>query len=158
MKFTVLAGYLLALTIVGFFLWLIRGFVRGLRRQERLPGELAELRGALSGEPEAAGRIPVDWPLSLLYRNDDIEYPGCLEALTPAGAFLRSSAPLQAGQEVSLYLAVPGSGTCRVSATVLWVGKGDGRQPLTQVRFERLGAGERERLLRVAADSAAGNR
>lgn len=154
MKFNILAGYLLALTIVGFFLWIIRGFVRSLRKKDQLPDELPDsLRGS-DAEQETAGsdKIPVNWSFNLFLHNDDIEYPGQLAALTPAGAFLRCSAPLRVGQMVSLYLNLPDGETCRISAKVLWVGRGKGQHPTAQVRFEGMGAGEKARILRAVRD------
>jgi len=152
MKFNALAAYILALFLVGFFLWLIRGFVRSLRKRQQLPGELPDsLRGpAPSQETEGSDKLSVDWPINLFLKNDDIEYPGRLETLTPAGAFLRCSVPLRIGQQVSLYIDVPDGEICRVSAQVLWVGTGQGQHPAAQVRFEGLRGEERERLLRVA--------
>ena len=146
------AAYILALFLVGFFLWIIRGLVRSLRQRHRLPSELPEaLRTPSPAEgAEPTDKLPVDWPFNLFLPNDDIEYPGQLEALTPAGAFLRCSAPLRIGQAVSLYLDMPDGETCRVSAKVLWVGRGQGQHPAAQVRFEGLSGKERERLLGVA--------
>lgn len=152
MKFHALAAYILALTIVGFFLWIIRGFVRSLRQKNQLPSELPDsLRGSTPA-PEADGsdKIPVDWSFNLFLQNDDIEYPGRLEALTPGGAFLRCSAPLRVGLLANLYIDVPGDETCRVSAKVIWVGKGKGQHPAAQVRFEGLGGGEKARIMRAA--------
>jgi len=158
MKFNILAGYLLALTLVGFFLWIIRGVVRGLRQKDQLPSELPDsLRESVPGqETEVSDKIPVDWSFNLLYHNDDIEYPGRLEALTPGGAFLRCSAPLRVGQMVSLYFDVPDDEICRVSAKVLWVGKGMGQRPATQVRFEGMAAGEKARMMKAAGGTVQG--
>lgn len=153
MKFNILAGYLLAFAIVGFFLWIIRGFVRGLRKQHQLPGELPDtLRGpAESRATEDPEKIPVHWPLNLFFLNDDLDYPGELEILTSAGGFLRCSAPLRVGQMVSLYIDVPGGERCRATAKVLWVGQGRGQHPAAQVRFEGLAATEKARLQKAAA-------
>ena len=152
MKAHVLAGYILALFLVGFFLWLLRAFVRWYRQKDQLPGDLPDaLRGpAPNQETESSDRISVDWPFNLFLHNDDIEYPGRLESLTPAGAFLRCSAPLRVGRMVSLYIDVPDGGACRVSAQVLWVGTGKGQHPVAQVRFEGMAAGEKARLQRAA--------
>ena len=150
------AAYILALFLVGFFLWIIRGFVRSLRRRHQLPSELPDaLRTPSPAEgAEPTDKLPVDWPFNLFLPDDDIEYPGHLEALTPSGAFLRCSAPLRIGQAVSLYLEVPDGKICRVSAKVLWVGRGKGQHPAAQVRFEGLAAGEKARLQRAANGSA----
>lgn len=152
MKFNVLAGYLLALTIVGFFLWIIRGFVRGLRRKDQLPGEMPDsLRNPVPNQDtEDSGKLAVYWPCNLFLQNDDIEYPGRLESLTPAGAYLRCSAPLRVGQTVSLYIEVPDGELCRATVQILWVGQGRGQHPAAQVRFEGLAAGERVRLRKAA--------
>jgi Tfp pilus assembly protein PilZ len=146
------AAYILALFLVGFFLWIIRGLVRSLSRRQQLPSGLPDaLRTPSPAEgAEPTDKLPVDWPFNLFFHNDDIEYPGRLEALTPAGAFLRCSAPLRIGQTVSLYIDVPDGEQCRVSARVLWVGRGQGQHPAAQVRFEGLSGKERERLSGVA--------
>lgn len=151
MKLSVLAGYILALTIVGFFLWVIRGFVRGLRRKAQLPDASDDLpRATAAPEAEKADRVSVDWSFNLFLANDDIEYPGKLESLTPGGAFLRCAAPLRVGRRVTLYVDLPAGEACRVSATVMWVGPGKGRHPAAQVRFEGVPAETRAQLLRAA--------
>lgn len=152
MKTLPLISYAFALAIAGFFLWIISGIVRGLRKKGRLPSEMPDaLRTpAADAAAETGGKVAIDWSFNLFLQNDDIEYPGRLEALTPAGAFLRCAAPLRIGQGVSLYLDVPAGETWRISAKVLWVGVGKGQHPAAQVRFEGLAAGARERLLAAA--------
>jgi hypothetical protein len=105
---------------------------------------------AVDAATEASDKVAIDWSFNLFLQNDDIEYPGRLEALTPAGAFLRCAAPLRIGQGLSLYLDLPAGETCRISAKVLWVGQGKGQHPAAQVRFEGLAEGERARLLAAA--------
>lgn len=144
-------SYIMALTIVGFFLWLLRCFVQWMQ-QKNEPPELA----VLPAQAESAGsddKIAVNWPVHVFLRHDDdLPLPGRFTHINPAGAFLQSSADLKTGQIVTLYIDVPGYEQVRVSARVLWARTSrDGRNG-AQVRFEDLSADTRAHLFRVAGE------
>ena len=123
-KSNVALSYIAMLSVVGFFLWIIRNFVRGLRQKDELPPV-----PPLPVEEDASDKKAVNWPAHIfLANNDDIPIPGQVVSVTPGGAFLESSACLQTGQEITLYVDVGADEQFRLAAHVTWARESrDGR-------------------------------
>jgi len=86
--------------VVGFFLWVIRNFVRGLRQKDELPAV-----PPIEAFEEDSGKKSVDWPVHIFIDiTDDIPIPGKILSVTRAGAFMESSACLSTGQVITLYV------------------------------------------------------
>lgn len=124
MKSNVALSYIAMLSVVGFFLWVIRNFVRGLRQKDQLPPI-----PPLAATPEDNDKRSVDWPAHIfLDKSDDIPIPGRIVSVTLSGAFMESSACLKTGQEISVYVDVPGDDQIRLTAHIVWAREGrDGR-------------------------------
>lgn len=147
-KTNIALSYIAMLSVVGFFLWVIRNFVRGLRRESQLPPVLPM---APSGESDV-DKKSVDWPVHLfLSRTDDIPIPGRLISIGPADAFLESSACLKTGQAISLYVHVPDQEPMSLTAKVLWARKGRTGGNAAQLVFDSLCADKRRALFLQAA-------
>ena len=130
-------SYIAMLAVVGFFLWIIRNFVRGLRQKCQLvslpPNSIQEL------SPE---KKRIDWPvLIFLSKQDDIPIPGVFTHLSLTDAFMESSACLVTGQEISLYVDVPEQEQLRLSAKVIWARKGFRGRNAAQLSFASRYAG-----------------
>ena len=99
MSSNVALSYIITLTMVGFFLWVIRSIVRSLKSPgENLPPGAAEV----TADP---GSLSINWPVQIYTsREDEIAAPGWVEHINPGGAFLRSTTDLSVGQVLSLYL------------------------------------------------------
>jgi hypothetical protein len=149
MNTNVLLGYLLALTIAGFFLWVLRGFIRGLQQKNELP-----ISDFAVSEESGDDATTVNWPIHVFTdRQDDLPVPGRLMHLNPAGAYLQSSACLVTGQKISLYIDVPGQDQVRVTAFVLWAADCQGNRNGAQVRFEGMAPDLRASLYRMAGEA-----
>lgn len=124
MKSNVALSYIAMLSVVGFFLWVIRNFVRGLRQKDQLPPV-----SPLSSELEDDEKKTANWPVHIYLNNaDDIPIPGEIVSVSPTGAFMESSACLVTGQEITLYVEVDRENPVRLSASVTWARTGrDGR-------------------------------
>lgn len=123
-KSNIALSYIAMLSVVGFFLWILRNFVRGLRQKTQLPPI-----PPVAIPEEGDDKQVVDWPAHVyLSKSDDIPIPGRIVSVNPAGAFMESSACLQTGQEISIYVDAPGDDPVRLSARVVWAREGrDGR-------------------------------
>ena len=123
-KSNVALSYIAMLSVVGFFLWIIRNFVRGLRQKDELP----PVPPVLSLD-DYADKQDVDWPAHVFLNNDDdIPIPGRIVSVSPGGAFLESSACLQNGQSISIYVDAGDDDQVRLSAHVVWARESsDGR-------------------------------
>lgn len=145
-KSNIALSYIAMLSVVGFFLWIIRNFVRGLRPKNQLAPV-----APTTGQHTDTDKKPVDWPVHIfLSKEDDIPIPGRLVSISPAGAFLESSACLKTGQEISLYVDVSGQDHVQLTAKVIWTRKGrDGRNG-AQLSFARHRAGKKNDLYQLA--------
>lgn len=145
MKSNIALSYIAMLTMVGFFLWVIRNFVRGLRQK----GQVAPMSAGTDSHA-AIDKQTVDWPVHIfLSKSDDIPIPGRLVSISPADAFMESSACLKTGQEIVLYVDVPGRDQVRLTAKVSWArGSRDGRNA-AQLTFPGQGAGGKKELLEL---------
>jgi hypothetical protein len=125
MKSNVALSYIAMLSVVGFFLWVIRNFVRGLRQK----GELPPVVPSALPLDDDADKQGVDWPAHIFMNNDDdIAIPGRIVSVSPGGAFLESSACLQNGQNISIYVDAGDDDQVRLSAYVVWARESrDGR-------------------------------
>ena len=130
-KSNIALSYIAMLSVVGFFLWVIRGFVRALRKKNQIVPVPPTLE-----QTEDAVKKRVDWPVHIfLNKEDDIPIPGHLVSITPAYAFMESSACLKTGQEISLYVDVPNKEQVRLSAKVIWAREGQGGRNAAQLSF-----------------------
>lgn len=125
LRSNVALSYIAMLSVVGFFLWVIRNFVRGLRQKDQLP-QVAPL---LSPSDKDGEKKTVNWPAHIfLDESDDIPIPGTIVSVSPSVAFLESSACLVTGQEITLYVDVGSDDQARLEAQVTWARVGrDGR-------------------------------
>ena len=124
MKSNILLSYIAMLSVVGFFLWVIRNFVRGLRQKNQLVS-----LGPVATQELTPEKKRIDWPVHIfLSKHDDIPIPGRFTHISTTDAFMESSACLITGQETSLYVDVPEQEQVRLSAKVVWAREGrDGR-------------------------------
>ena len=148
MKTNIILSYIAMLSVVGFFLWVIRNFVRALRQKDQLPPVIP---GAGLHTDADTGKKPVDWSVHIfLSKEDDIPIPGCLTSVSPAGAFMESSACLKTGQEISLYVDVPGQDQVRITTRVVWAREGRDGRNAAQLTFKSSSAGEKKDLYQLA--------
>ena len=147
-KSNIALSYIAMLSVVGFFLWVIRNFVRALRKKSQLVPVIP-----LSDQPADADKKSVDWPVHIfLHKQDDIPIPGRMVAISPAYAFMESSACLKTGQEVSLYVDITGQDQVRLAAKVIWAREGRDGRNAAQLIFPGLSAGKKKELFRMAVD------
>ena len=146
MKSNIALSYIAMLSVVGFFLWIIRNFVRGLRRKNEL------LPVTSMTEPtKDTHKKAVDWPVHIfLRRDDDIPIPGRLTSISPADAFMESSACLQTGQDISLYVDIPERDQVRLTAKVIWAREGRAGKNAAQLRFISQSVEEKKQLYQLA--------
>lgn len=115
-KSNVALSYIAMLSVVGFFLWVIRNFVRGLRQKDQPSQALP-----LPPDADVNEKRTVCWAAHVYIDDeDDIPIPGTIKSVTPSGAFMESSACLATGQEVTLYVDVDQGEQLRLSAHVTW--------------------------------------
>ncbi len=130
-KSNIALSYIAMLSVVGFFLWVIRNFVRGLRQKSQ-PPPIPPMAIPEEGDDKQV----VNWPVHVyLSKSDDIPIPGRIVSVNPAGAFMESSACLQTGQEISIYVDVPGDDQVRLSAKVVWAREGREGRNASQLVF-----------------------
>ena len=147
-KSNIALSYIAMLSVVGFFLWIIRGFVRGLHQKAQLPAVFPS-----TGPLTDAAKRSVDWPVHIfLHRQDDIPTPGRMVAISPAYAFMESSACLKTGQEVSLYVDIAGQDQVRLATKVIWAREGRDGRNAAQLIFPGLSADKKKELFRMAID------
>ncbi|RLB67828.1 MAG: hypothetical protein DRH08_02670 [Deltaproteobacteria bacterium] len=145
-KSNIALSYIAMLSVVGFFLWVIRNFVRGLRRKSQLLPVISS-----ADQPADVDKKNVDWPVHIFLRKeDDIPIPGRLISISPADAFMKSSACLRTGQEISLYVDIPGQDQVRVSAKVLWAREGRDGRNVAQLSLASCRASEKRDLYQSA--------
>ena len=125
------------LSVVGFFHWIIRNFVRGLLQKNQHDSVLLPSSQELTPEKKR-----IDWPVHIfLSKQDDILIPGTFTHISMADAFMESSACLVTGQEISLYVDVPEQEQVRLSAKVVWAREGRGGRNAAQLSFSSSCAG-----------------
>lgn len=145
-KSNIALSYIAMLTVVGFFLWVIRNFVRGVRHKSELPPI-----PPLPADLETTDKFTVDWPLHIfLSRSDDIPIPGQMVCISMSDAFMESSACLATGQEVTLYVDVPDREPLRVTARVTWARSGRQGKNAAQIIFPGMSVEERSTLFDLA--------
>ena len=137
MKSNIALSYIAMLSVVCFFLWIIRNFVRGLRQKSQAVSVSSVATQELTPEKKR-----IDWPVHIfLSKQDDIPIPGVFTHLSLTDAFVESSACLVTGQEISLYVDVPGQEQLRLSAKVIWARKGFRGRNAAQLSFASRYAG-----------------
>lgn len=124
LKSNVALSYIAMLSVVGFFLWVVRNFVRGLRQKDGLPPASPILT-----VPDDADKKAVNWQAHVFLNNeDDIPIPGRVVSVSPGGAFLESSACLKNDQNISIYVDTGAGEQVRLTAQVVWARESrDGR-------------------------------
>jgi hypothetical protein len=131
MKSNILLSYIAMLSVVGFFLWVIRNFVRGLRQKNQIPP-----LGHVPASELTPEKKRIDWPVHIfLSKQDDIPIPGTFTHLSNTDAFMESSACLVTGQEISLYVDAPDQDQVRLSAKVVWAREGREGRNAAQLSF-----------------------
>ena len=144
----ILLSYIAMLSVVGFFLWVIRNFVRALRKKDQLPPVTSSADQLTDTDID---KKAVDWPVHIfLSKEDDVPIPGCLTSISPAGAFLESSACLKTGQEISLYVDIPGQDQVQITTRVIWAREGRDGRNAAQLRFKSRRASEQIDLYQLA--------
>jgi hypothetical protein len=133
------------LSVVGFFLWVIRNFVRGLRRKSQLP-PIPPIE-----TPETShDKNRVDWPTHIfLSKTDDIPIPGRIVSVDLAGAFMESSACLDNGQQITIYIDIPDRKQLRLTALVAWARESRDGRNAAQLSFPGLNEEKRRELLNL---------
>jgi hypothetical protein len=130
-------SYIAMLSVVGFFLWVIRNFVRGLRQKSQIVPV-----AHVTDQPAETNKKAVYWPVHIfLGKEDDIPIPGVLISISPTDAFMESSAYLKTEQDISLYVEVPGREQVRLTAKVLWARKSRDGRNAAQLGFSSCCAG-----------------
>jgi hypothetical protein len=137
MKTNILLSYIAMLSVVGFFLWVIRNFVRALRQKNQIISVAPVATQELTPEKKR-----INWPVHIfLSKQDDIPIPGTFTHISLTDAFMESSACLVTGQEISLYVDVPEQEQVRLSARVVWAREGRGGRNAAQLSFTSSYAG-----------------
>lgn len=148
MKSNIALSYIAMLSVVGFFLWVIRNFVRALRKKTQVVPV-----PPFSDQATDSEKKTIDWPVHIfLSKEDDIPIPGRLISITPAYAFMESSACLKTGQEVSLYVDIPGRDQVRLTAKLIWAREGRDGRNAAQLSFLGLSADKRKGLFLAAME------
>lgn len=146
MKSNIALSYIAMLTVVGFFLWVIRNFTRGLRQKTQLVPAPSFIDSPLDVDKQC-----VDWPLHIfLARTDDIPIPGRMVSISPAYAYMESCAALKTGQEISLYVEVSAKEQLRLTAKVIWARESRAGRNAAQLVFENLSADKKKELFLYA--------
>ena len=136
-KSNIALSYIAMLSVVGFFLWVICNFVRGLRQKS-----LAVSGASVASQELTPEKKRINWPVHIfLCKQDDIPIPGVLTHLSMIDAFMESSACLVTGQEISLYVDVPEQEQVRLSAKVIWAREGREGRNAAQLSFASRYAG-----------------
>ena len=124
-------SYIAMLSVVGFFLWVIRGFIRGLRQKNQLVSLTPT-----STQESSPEKKRINWPVHIfLSKQDDIPIPGRFTHISTTDAFMESSACLATGQEISLYVDVPEHEQVRLSAKIVWAREGREGRNAAQLSF-----------------------
>ena len=148
MKSNIALSYIAMLSVVGFFLWVIRNFVRALRKKNQLVPIIP-----FADQTTDADKKTVDWPVHIfLSKEDDIPIPGRLTSISPAYAFMESSACLKTGQEISLYVDIPAQDQVRLTAKLIWVREGRDGRNAAQLTFVGLSAEKKKELFLAARE------
>ncbi len=146
MKSNIALSYIAMLSVVGFFLWVIRNFVRGLRQKSQ-----HILLAPISDQPSDSDKKKIDWTVHIfLNKDDDIPIPGRLVSISQAYAFMESSACLKTGQEISLYVDVQGRDQVRLTARVIWAREGRDGRNAAQLSFVNNSVDEKRELYQLA--------
>ena len=117
--------------MVGFFLWVIRNFVRALRKKAQLVS-----LGPVATHELTPEKKRINWPVHIfLSKHDDIPIPGRFTHISTTDAFMESSACLVTGQDISLYIDVPEQEQVRLSARVVWAREGREGRNAAQLSF-----------------------
>lgn len=153
MRSNIALGYIAMLSVVGFFLWVIRNFIRALRKKDHVVPLIP-----VDDHVADTDKKSVNWPLHIfLHKEDDIPIPGSLVAISEAYAFMESSACLQTGQEISLYIDVPERDQMRLTARVIWARQGRDGRNAAQLSFGGLNAEKKKDLFAMAQDAESCN-
>lgn len=145
-KSNVVLSYIAMLSVVGFLLWVIRGFIRALHKKDQIIPAASVPDQKTDGDKKS-----IDWPVHIfLNREDDIPIPGRLASISPADAFMESSACLHTGQDISLYVDVPEQDQVRLTAKVIWAREGRDGKNAAQLRFITQSAKEKKELYQLA--------
>ncbi len=147
MRSNIALSYIAMLTIVGFFLWVIRNIVRSMR-QNGLDVPVIPVSEPLTDPDKKTVNLPVH---IFLNQDDDIPLPGRLVSLDPAGGFMQSSACLKTGQEIALYVDVAAEQQVQLTARVTWAREGRDGRNAAQLVFTNLGADKKKELYRFAS-------
>ena len=146
MKSNIALSYIAMLSVVGFFLWIIRNFVRGLRQKNQLVS-----LGPVVAQELTPEKKRINWSVHIyLSKQDDIPIPGTFTHISLTDAFMESSACLATGQEISLYVDVPEQEQVRLSAKVVWAREGRGGRNAAQLSFSSHCAGAIKTLYGLA--------
>lgn len=146
LKSNIALSYIAMLTVVGFFLWVIRNFIRGLK-QNIEPTPVLPSPLPMAGDDKKK----VDWPVHIyLSKTDDIPIPGKIISVSLADAFMESSACLHTGQKISLYVDVARQEQLRLEAKVLWARQSRDGRNAAQLSFPGLSLEKKNELIRLA--------
>ena len=146
MKSNIALSYIAMLSVVGFFLWVIRNFVLALRKKNQIIPVLP-----VSDQTTEEDKKKIDWLAHIfLSKEDDIPIPGRLVSISKAYDFMESSASLKTGQEVSIYVDVPGKDQVRLTARVIWAREGRDGRNAAQLSFVNHSVDEKKRLYQQA--------
>lgn len=146
MRSNIALSYLAMLSVAGFFLWVINNIFRSLRQKNQSIPVVS-----FTSEPADDDKRTVDWPVHIfLSRTDDIPVPGRLLSISPAGAFMESSACLLTGQEIALYVEIAGRDQVQLNARVTWAREGRAGRNAAQLSFTALSADKKKELYQLA--------
>ena len=147
-KSNIALSYIAMLSVVGFFLWVIRNIVRALHKKNQIVPIIT-----LSDQTTDSDKKTIDWPVHIfLSKEDDIPIPGRLTSISLAYAFMESSACLKTGQEISLYVDIPGKDQMRLTARLIWAREGRDGRNAAQLSFIGLSADKKKELFLAAMD------
>ncbi len=131
MQSNLILSYLAMLSVVGFFLWVLRNFVRALRKKDQF-----DVLPFSQDQKSTNEKKQIDWPVHIfISKDDDIPLPGRFTHISITDAFMESSACLVTGQGISLYVDVPEQEQVRLSAKVVWAREGRGGRNAAQLSF-----------------------
>ena len=142
MKTNIALSYIAMLSVVGFFLWVIRNFIRGLRQRDQYLAAMPPVNR------EENSKQKVDWPVHVYFnKTDDIPIPGKIVAMSAGGAYMESSACLENGQEITVYIDIPEREQLRLTANVVWARQARDGRNAAQLSFPQLTDEKRSILL-----------
>ncbi len=146
MKSNIALSYIAMLSVVGFFLWVIRNFVLALRKKNQIIPVISA-----SDQTTEEDKKTIDWAVHIfLSKEDDIPIPGRLISISKAYAFMESSACLKTDQEISLYVDVQGRDQVRLTAKVIWAREGRDGRNAAQLSFINHSVDEKRNLFQLA--------